>query len=248
MIDRSIYIGMLGAKQASTNMQLISNNLANVNTIGHRASLPDFSTYEIQGAGIHSRAFDVTEASQADFSTGGFITTDRNLDVAVHGDGFFAIQTAGGQEAYTRNGSFQISSDGFLTTSSGQYVMGQKGLIAIPNAKKINIGKDGTITVQPMGQAEKDLTIVDRLKLVNPPRDAIRRGEDGLFYAAGDGGAISADDNVQVQSGMLESSNVNVVTSLVDMIETAREYELQVKMMKAADDNSAKATQLLSLN
>lgn len=245
MSEAALYTGMVGAKQAFMQMQLISNNLANVNTTGHRAELPIFSSYMVQGEGLPTQYYSVMDKTAADFAQGPMINTDRNLDVAINGPGFIAVQTVSGSEGYTRNGSFVLSSEGFLKTDKGDYVLGQQGLITIPPSQNLTIGQDGTITVQGLGQNERSVTVVDRIKLVNPPLNSISRGTDGYFYSIN--GTIPADNKVKLVPGNLEGSNVNPVDQLVDMIEASRFFELQVKMMKSADENGAKATELLNL-
>lgn len=247
MIDRALYLGMVGGKQAMTNMHITANNLANVNTVGHRAEIPIFSLQEVQGDGYKTRYLNITSETKADFTPGSMMNTDRNLDISIKGDGWFTVQTLDGREAYTRNGNFTLSPEGFLKTPSGHYVMGQRGLITIPPAKQISIGEDGTISVQTMGQSERDLTVIDKIKLVNPTKNEIMRGEDGLFYSQS-GEGFGMDPNVRIQTGFLETSNVNAVQELVNMIDYSRQFELQIKMMQNCDENAQKATKILEIN
>jgi flagellar basal-body rod protein FlgF len=125
-------------------------------------------------------------------------------------------------------------------------VLGNSGPISIPPAAKITIGGDGTISIQPLGGNGASTVTVDRLKLVNPADNALYKDTTGLMRA-NDGQPFPADAAVRVQSGALESSNVNPAEALVGMIESARRFELQVKMMKVAEDNSSATNQLLRL-
>ena len=180
----------------------------------------------------------------ADLKPGVMQPTGRDLDVAIEGDGFFTVQALDGTEAYTRNGSFEISAEGELRTRSGLPVIGEGGPITIPQDAKVSIGRDGTVSVVTEGQAN-NVNVVGRLKLVKlEPADAIRGG-DGLFRSKG-GGAVDADPAIVVNSGVLESSNVNAVSAMVDMINLARQFEMQMKLLQNAEQNDQRASQLLS--
>jgi flagellar basal-body rod protein FlgF len=156
------------------------------------------------------------------------------------------VQGADGSEAYTRAGNLQLTPDGLLTDSRGNLVLGDSGPISLPPATQVSIGNDGTVSVVPTGQGPETLSTVGRIKLVNPPANQLALGSDGLMHLAG-GGTAQADPAVGLKSGVLESSNVNPSQTLVQMIELSRQYELQVKAIKNADDNAQSATRLLSL-
>lgn len=122
--------------------------------------------------------------------------------------------------------------------------MGNAGPIAIPPAEKIDFATDGTISIKPLGQAATELAVIDRIRLVNPSIDQLDKGEDGLMRLK-DGRPAEVSADVQLVSGYLEGSNVNLVDQMVDMIELARRFELQVKMMKTAEETDAASTSLL---
>ena len=163
------------------------------------------------------------------------MVTGRSLDVAVNGDGWFAVQANDGNEAYTRRGDLRVDSNGLLTTGNGLPVMGNNGPIAIPPAEKMEIAANGTISIRPLGQSAAELAVIDRIKMVNPQLSAMDKGEDGLMRLK-DGAEAEADAEVQLANGVLESSNVNIVDSMVQMIGLSRRFELQVKMMQEADE------------
>ncbi len=245
MIDRSVFVGMTGAKQAMQRLQVFSNNLANANTVGFRADMVKIISKPVEGTGLQTRHMTAVEKTTSDFSHGSVTQTGRNLDIAIDGDGWLAVQTKSGKEAYTRAGNLQMTPQGLLVTKDGNFVKGNSGLIAIPPAKKIEIGSDGTISIIPLGSDETSIATLDRLKLVNPSKSKMYKGADGLFYALG--GGAKPDSKIKVLSGALENSNVNVVDALVGMVELSREFELQVKMMKTVAENADKATQILNL-
>jgi flagellar basal-body rod protein FlgF len=151
-----------------------------------------------------------------------------------------------GTEAYTRNGSLQVSPNGILQTANGQTVMGEGGPIAIPPNTTVTVGKDGSIASLTTDTVPATSTIVGRLKLVNPDQKQLVRGDDGLFRQQ-DGTQAQADPAVTVTSGALEGSNVSAVDSMVNMISLARSLETQMSLLKNAENNAAKATQILAL-
>jgi len=246
-MDRMIYTAMTGAKHTLEQQATVSHNLANTSTTGFRAQIDAFRAVPVEGAPLPTRAFVVDSTTGTDFRAGVIQQTGRPLDVAVEGDGWFAVQAEDGSEAYTRNGSFELDENGVLRTASGLIVQGDGGALSIPPGSNLAVGRDGTISLLPDGSAATGLTTVGRLKLVNPPPGDLARGDDGLFRLK-DGGAADADPNVKALSGALESSNVNVVDAMVDMITLARQFEMQMKLLQHAESNDSKAAQLLSLS
>ncbi len=245
-MDRMLYIAMTGAREIMTSQAVNTNNLANASTTGFRADLESFSSVPVWGEGHPDRVYAAAEGMGVDFSGGSIQSTGRDLDVAIKGDGWIAVQAPDGSEAYTRSGDLRVDGFGVLTTGAGYPVLGEGGPIAVPPNGKLDIGADGTITVQPLGQGINALAIVDRIKLVNPPNSALEKGEEGLMRMRG--GVAEADASVSLASGALESSNTNAVESMVRMIELARQFEMQIKMMKTAEDNDRSAAKLMSMS
>ena len=245
-MDRMLYVAMSGAKQTALAQAVNSNNLANANTTGFREDLAAFRSMPVFGAGAPTRVYAMTENPGVNLESGAIQATGRDLDMAVQGKGWIAVQAPNGQEAYTRAGNLRIESGGLLVTGSGYPVMGNRGPIAIPQAESIEIGVDGTITIRGIGEFANSLTVVDRIKLVNPDGAELVKGKDGLMRLK-DGFEADADASVRLASGALETSNVNTVDAMVNMIALARQYEAQVKMMKAAGEMASKSNELLSL-
>ena len=246
-MDRLIYTAMTGASQILQQQATVSQNLANNHTPGFRAAIDTFRAVPIVGEGLPTRVFVADSTAGADFSAGPMEPTGRSLDIAIDGKGWLAVQAADGKEAYTRNGSFQITANGVLQTRSGQNVIGDAGPITIPPNTEITIAKDGTISTVPTGTKPAAVVTVGRLKLTNPPEDQLVRGDDGMFRRK-DGVPANADAKVTVVTGNLEGSNVNVVEAMVDMITLARQFDNQMKMLQTADNDAKTAGQLLSLN
>jgi flagellar basal-body rod protein FlgF len=246
-MDRLIYTAMTGARQALERQATTAHNLANATTTGFRAQIDQFRAVPVLGEGSPTRAFVVDATTGADFRAGAIQHTGRDLDVAVQGAGWIAVTAADGSEAYTRNGSLRINENGVLQTGSGLAVVGDGGEIAIPPGRNVAIAKDGTISLVPDGSRATGITTVGRIKLVDPPEDQLVRGDDGLFRLK-DGATAEADAKVTLVSGALESSNVNVVSEMVNMISLARQYDLHMKLLQNAEGNDTKAAQLLAIN
>lgn len=245
-MDKMIYLAMTGAKQTEFAQAINANNLANVSTTGFRADLHAFSPVPVDGPGAASRVNAVVAPYGTDFSQGPVADTGRDLDVAIQGEGFIAVQGSGGREAYTRAGDLRVTSGGILATGSGDPVMGEGGPVAIPPYSSLVIGADGTISIQPIGQGPETLAVVDRIKLVDADPQRLAKGADGLLYLPeGETAAASAD--VRVTAGALEHSNVNIARTLVNMIELARRYEMQINVIGTAKEDADAAAELMRI-
>ncbi|MEW5943543.1 MAG: flagellar basal body rod protein FlgF [Pseudomonadota bacterium] len=246
-MDRLIYIAMTGAKHTMWQQASTAHNLANLTTTGYRAETNAFRALPVIGEGTPTRAFVVDSSIGADMAPGVIQSTGRDLDVAVQGKGWIAVQAPDGTEAYTRNGSLQVGPNGLLQTRGGLNVLGEGGPLSIPPDNDITVAKDGTISALPTGQTLTAVTSVGRIKLVNPPETDLVRGDDGLFRLRS-GVPAPASAGVALAPKSLESSNVNMVDSLVAMINHGRQFEMQMKLLQRAENNEAKASQLLNLN
>lgn len=245
-MDNVLYLSTSAAREIMQAQAVHSNNLANASTGGFKADFAQARAMQVYGEGHPGRVYAATESPATDFSAGSLDQTGRNLDVAVDGDGWLAVQRADGTEAYTRYGSLHVDSAGMLRTARGDAVMGDGGPIALPPFENVLVGGDGTVTVQPLGQAPNNLVQIERLKLVAPERGELVKGADGLF-ARKDGLVQPVAAEVRVVSGMLENSNVNVVNEMTEILALAREFEIQLKMMQSAEQNDEAAAELVSL-
>ncbi|HLF98178.1 MAG TPA: flagellar basal-body rod protein FlgF [Methylococcaceae bacterium] len=245
-MDRGLYIAMSGAKEILLAQSVNANNLANANTTAFRADLEQARSMPVFGPVHPTRAYAMTERPAVDFKPGSLVTTGRDLDVAVHGEGWIAVQGRDGEEAYTRAGDLHVTPEGLLVTGSGFPVLGDGGPISIPPAEKVEIGDDGTVSAIPTGEVATGLAAVGRIKLVNPPLDELDKFDQGLMRLK-NGGAAEASAEVTLVSGALESSNVNSVGEMVSLIELARQFEMQIKMMKTMEDNGAASAQLMRM-
>lgn len=246
-MDRLIYTAMTGASHILQQQAAVSENLANNHTPGFRAAINTFRAVPLVGEGMPTRTFVVDSTAGADLTPGSLEPTGRSLDIAVDGKGWIAVQGADGKEAYTRNGSFQVTENGILQTRSGLNVLGDAGQLTLPPNTEVTIAKDGTISTVPSGTKPVGVVTVGRIKLTNPPEDQMVRGDDGLFRTR-NGTPADADSNVTVVVGNLESSNVNTVEAMVNMITLARQFDTHMKMLQTADNNAKSASSLLNIN
>jgi flagellar basal-body rod protein FlgF len=238
---------MSGAKQSLLAQNSNANNLANMQTTGFKSDMEWFRNRSVTGAGYPTRVYAMVEKPGTDFSAGAMQTTGRELDVAINGEGLIAVQADGGKESYTRAGDLRITPEGFLRTGTGLQVIGQNGPITVPPSEKLTIGMDGTISIMPMGAGNATtLQVLDRIKLVNPALADMEKQGDGLLHPK-DGIPLVADADVSLSQGVLEGSNVNAFVAMTEMIELARNFELQTKVMNNADENSGVSAKLMQM-
>lgn len=246
-MDRSLYIAMSGAKETLLAQTANNHNLANASTNGFKADLSAFQSRAVLGPGYASRVYSTDATVGWNTTTGALTQTGQPLDVAIRGNGWLAVQDRNGQEAYTRAGDLHVDVNGLLLTATGHPVLGDNGPVTVPPFSSINVGHDGTISIVPVGQQPSTMAAIARIKLVNPPDTNLQRGDDGLFHTV-DGQPAESDANVALASGVLESSNVNVADAMVQMIELARRFDLQVKAMKNTDENAQVTAKLLGMS
>ena len=251
-MDHAIYTAMGAASQTLDQQAVTASNLANASTPGFRAQLNALRAVPVEGWSLPSRTLVAASTPGADMSPGAMNYTERPLDVAVQQDGWLAVRTADGSEAYTRNGSMQISPTGILTIQ-GNPVMGDGGPIAVPQGAELTIAADGSITALNAGDAPNATVQLGRLKLVKATGSELTRGDDGMFRLTANaqaqrGAVLPNDATVQVMPGVLEGSNVKPVETMVDMITNARRFEMQMKVISNVDENEQKANQLLNMS
>lgn len=244
MINRFAYTSMTGASSATEQLAVTSNNLSNALTPGFREVMNAYRTVPINGLGADTRAFVAETTPGTNFTTGQIETTGNSYDMAIKGDGFFAVRKPDGSEAYTRAGRFYVNENGVLQAGRGVPVVGTGGSITIPPNTLVQVAEDGAVYTQLPGS--QFLNQAGKLKLVNPnPKDLVR-DEDGLFSIPETQAAT--DDKVRVVQGAIELSNVNSAQAMVEVISQNRLNELNVRSIQAADQNARSAVSLLSLS
>ena len=246
-MDRALYVGMSGAIATLRAQTANSHNLANAGTVGFRAELEAAQAVNVDGAGFQSRVNSRLKDNGWDSAQGAIMQTGESLDIALKGDNWLAVQAPDGSEAYTRAGDLRLDPNGQLRTANGLAVLGDGGPISLPLSTSISIGNDGTITAVPQGQSAASQVVIGRLKVVGGTQNQLERGSDGLMRATA-GTTLNPATGDVLASGALESSNVNLAGAMVNMINLARQFELQSKVMKAAEDNARASNSLVSLS
>lgn len=258
---RSLWISKTGMEAQQTQLDTISNNLANVSTNGYKRSHAVFEDLMYQNlrqagsnnseqatlptglqVGLGTRAV----ATSRMFSQGNLQQTGNSLDLAVRGQGFFQVQLADGTTGYTRDGSIQVSPQGQLVTNNGEVV--SPGITIPAGAQGITVGADGTVSVSIAGQTAPQA--VGQLQLANfvNPAGLEPRGQNIFTETAASGaastGAPGQNGLGAMTQGFVETSNVNVVEELVAMIQTQRAYELNSKAIQTSDQMLQKLSQI----
>ena len=253
MSTSSMHVAKTGLNAQQTRMQIIANNLANVSTNGFKRDRANFETllYQVRrvaGDQVTAEAnltssFSVGTGArivntQKTMTQGSLVTTDNSLDLAIEGGGFFQVLLPDGRIGYTRNGAFSTNSDGVLTTSSGYVVQPE---IAIPDGvSQINISRDGIISVLVAGANGAEA--VGQLQLADfTNRTGLQPIGESFFVQTDSSGdpvvnVPQTDGMGRLIQGAVEASNVNVVTELVEMIETQRAYEVSSKSITSVDE------------
>jgi flagellar basal-body rod protein FlgF len=219
-LNRGLYAAASGMVAQKTALDAIANNLANVATTGFKRDSVVFSTFggvlaEVQGSQV--------AGILADTSEGPLQNTGRPLDLAIDGEGYFCIQTPDGVR-YTRNGAFEVGTNGDLVTKAGQLVLGQKGAIDLGNASQVEVTGDGRV----LGDGAE----VGRLRLAELPPESLTRVGDSQFDSA----EAPQEVEPEIRSGALEKSNVSVVSEMVAMIAATRHYEACAKALSVQDE------------
>ncbi len=249
---RSLYIAATGLQAQQTSMDVISNNLANVNTTGFKSARTVFQDLLYQNltqpgaqssqttqypSGLQLGTGVTPIATERLMTEGNLTQTGNSLDVAINGQGFFQVLQPNGPIAYTRDGTFQLSNQGQLVTSNGYLI---QPTVTIPaSAQSITIGNDGTVSVTLPGQAApQQVGTLQLASFVNST--GLQSIGTNLYLQTGSSGSPNTGQPTlnglgSVQQGYLESSNVNVVSALVDMISTQRAYEINSKAVQASD-------------
>ncbi|WPO94387.1 flagellar basal body rod protein FlgF [Buttiauxella sp. HR94] len=242
-MDRLLFTAVSGASHSLMQQQISANNLANANTTGFRADIALSQSEAVRGLGFATRVMVQPQTSGVDASSAAAEKTGRPLDVAIQGEGYIAVQSSDGSEVYTRNGNMVQNEAGQLTIN-GYPVLGDNGPIVLPPNAIASFGRDGTLSITPDDGDVTATMDIDRLKLVTIPPENLAKNGQGMIVTA-DGSRAPLDENINVSGGYLEGSNVTAVTEMLASISLSRQFEAQIKMMKAAQDLSEAGNRLL---
>ncbi|MGQ0621250.1 MAG: flagellar basal body rod protein FlgF [Panacagrimonas sp.] len=246
-MDRALYIAMTGATQTLKAQAVNSHNLANASTVGFKAELAAQQAVEVDGPVMPTRVNARLEGLGFDASLGSIMQTGNSLDLALAPDRWLAVQAQDGSEGYTRAGNLQVGADGLLRNGGGHLVMGDGGPLSMPPSSQIVIGGDGTVTVVPLGQGPESPAVIGRLEVVTAQPPQLDRGIDGLMRARA-GETLEPASGSVLTSGALEGSNVKLAESMVTMIQLSRNFELQVKLMRTAEQNAQASASLMKMS
>jgi flagellar basal-body rod protein FlgF len=242
-MDALIYTALSGADRALRAQQVHANNLANMETGGFRANMELSTTHSLSGNGFDDRHQARMQADSIATRSGAIKETGRDLDVAVTGDGYLAVQWENG-EAYTRAGAIDIDAAGALSIH-GRALLGEGGPVVLPPHTSMSIGSDGTISVQAEGAAgAAGMQTIDKLRLVKAEAGELTKNEAGLLVARS-GKPLAADPAVTVRGRHLEGSNVSAVEEMVATMSLNRSFEMQMKLFKASDSMNEAGNRLL---
>jgi flagellar basal-body rod protein FlgF len=243
-MERLIYTAVSGAELNQTALRVSANNLANVNTPGFKADIEQAQAMMIAGDGFRTRYQAQLLPVFTDLANGPVQQTGRDLDIALSDGGFLAIADANGNEAYTRAGNLQIDADGRLMLN-GYAVQGEQGDIVLPEFGDIDISADGTINLLPVGGGL--IAQEGRLKMVSAGDDTLVKGLDGLLRPQQQE-QLQADLAITLRTGVLEGANVNAVEEMVNTMNISRQFEMNIRMMKTADELAVAGNKLVSGN
>ncbi|MBI3815810.1 MAG: flagellar basal-body rod protein FlgF [Nitrospinae bacterium] len=260
-MDKGIYTALSGSIVQERRMDIISNNLANVNSAGYKGDIPVFESYLNQQKGVNIPAtvipgvtpneYVVNSNHYIDFSQGPLHGTANELDLALNGDGFFAVDTPDGIR-YTRNGNFKIDAEGLLTTQDGYPVLGGEGgggehiyinVLSLTQQGEVSVSADGTISVidRFSGDVPVRMTGGYKLKIVDFEKPyALRKAGNGLYAPMNKGIAELEAKNTEVKQGFIERSNINTIKEMTSMIEVVRGYESYQKAIQSFSDSTSK--------
>lgn len=233
----TIYKAAAGAILMQQRLDMLSNNLANVNTVGYKADRPDFRLPDetpaelVEGDTPQLSPYSPPMTYHIDFSAGAILQTQNPLDVAIQGDGFFEVQTGAGSQ-YTRKGNFSVNDEGYLSTTDGWPVMGEGGQISI-DGSRVDINDQGEVYVD--GELEDTLRIVDFTTPYN-----LEKVGNNRFMPLNELAETTEAENYTIAQGYVESSNVNAIRAMTEVIETMRVFESYQKVIRAADEATAK--------
>lgn len=246
-MDRALYVAMTGASATLKAQTAVAHNLANASTTGFKAEVVRTDPVPVSGPGFDTRVNARLAEQGFDARPGPVQSTGNPMDVALAPDLWIAVQDAQGNEAYTRAGDLQLTPLGQLVTATGLPVLGEGGPIAVPPHQSLTIGGDGTLSIVPQGQGPATVASVGRIKVVAGTAEQVQRGPDGLFRAVL-GQQLNPAAGQVLTTGAVEGSNVNPADALVQMIALSRQFEMQVKVLRTADENARSASSLLRMS
>ncbi|CZF84130.1 flagellar basal-body rod protein FlgF [Grimontia marina] len=242
-MDSLLFTATSGASRVLKAQHVRSNNLSNADTAGFRADMERVQSLQLNGSGFDGRTMAVTNSAMTRFDSGDVTKTGRALDIAIMGNGYLAVQTPVGNEAYTRAGNIKADNFGALTVNGFQVLSADGAPMALPDHEKVEISERGVVSIVPPGGGAE--LQVGTLKLVNPDITQIQKESDGLLHSI-DGAPFDIDPTVQIANEHIEGSNVSAIDELVGIMSLTRNFEMQVRMMKTAETLAQAGNKLMA--
>ena len=249
-MDKLLYISSTGARENFNALAVRANNIANANTDGFKKAMSQARAMPVFGEGLPTRVFSMTEKPAHDLTPGPLLKTGEDLDVAINGQGFFTVLDKQGKEKLSRYGSFMLSRENKLVDKHGRPAVGLSGTIFLPKgSKNPRIEKDGSVTFASSDASVSDKRLVaGKLFLVNPDYRNVRKAEDGLFFIKDKElyrKNIGSLKPVSLRLGSIERSNVNTAEELVQLVTLQRQFDMQLKMIKTAENIEQSGSRLM---
>lgn len=241
-----IQISAEAARQVGSAQALVSHNLANAGTTAFKADLYQAQSEYLEGGILNPSATTSSHGQGVDYTPGNVQFTGRDLDVAITGEGWMKVVTPEGGTVLSRRGDLRVDENGQLIDAANNAILGNNGPIALPPFSSMTIASDGNISIVPIGQPATAVAIIDRILMVNPDPTQLQKGLDGAIRTA-DIDTLEADASVRLAVGALETSNVNPITAMVQMIELSRAFEGHIQSMKSAEELDTSSASLMKL-
>lgn len=242
-MERYVQISSASMRLQVDNQRMIAAGLANQNTTAFKRDYGTISSAYFDVDGGTDRVFPSRGGAAVDLEAGKIVSTDNALDVAVEGDGFLVGKNAAGEDVVTRRGDLRMGADRVLRNGENIVMEGDAGPITLPPYESIEATRDGSIVIRPPGaNINQQMVVAGRLKLVQIPADNIQRGADGLLRPKNNV-VPAADANITLNPKGLETSNINPIDAMVEMLNSSRTFEIHVKLLATAkelDDSTAK--------
>ena len=244
-MERLVQLASNAMRIHAENQRLIAAGMANANTIAFKRDYANSSSAYFEGTDGQDRVYPTRSENSVDMDIGKIIPTESPLDIAIEGNGFFVAKKDNGQDVLSRRGDFRIGPDRQLRNGENVILQGDAGPITIPPYETIEVSRDGSILVRAPGSEPTTAPIsVGRLRLVSTPASNVEKGVDGLLRTR-DKSVPQADATISVNSKGLEASNISPIETMVEMLNSSRSFELNVKLLATAKELDTETAKLM---
>ena len=244
-MERLVQVASNAMRIHAENQRLIAAGMANANTVGFKRDYANSSSAYFEGSDGQDRVYPTRSENSVDLDIGKIIPTENPLDVALEANGFFAAKKDNGDDVLSRRGDLRVGSDRVLRNGENLILQGDAGPITVPPYESIEISRDGSVLVRAPGSEPTTAPIaVGRLKLVSTPPANVEKGVDGHLRTR-DKSVPQADATVSLSSKGLEASNISPIETMVEMLNSSRSFELNVKLLATAKELDTETAKLM---